>query len=57
MLVKYLCRIPAVPGADLCHPTKASAERECAAALKAGLEATVVEVLVRPRVQHLARAL
>lgn len=47
MTVKYLCKIPTLPGHDLCHPTRTSAEREAANARRQGHEAEIVEVLVR----------
>lgn len=57
MLVKYVCHLPGVPGTDLLHPTKSSAEREARNARAHGLEATVTEVLVRtPATRKLAVA-
>lgn len=50
MSIKYLAKLPCIPGADLLHPDRKSAEREIANAAKAGYdvsEAIVVEVMLR----------
>lgn len=48
---KFQVIIPDVKGADLLYPSPETAAREVAAARKAGLTATMAEVLVRPRRQ------
>lgn len=48
-LLRFQVTIPGVKGADLLYPSPEAAAREVAAARKAGLVASVAEVLVRPR--------
>ena len=45
MVVRHLVEIPGVPGPDLAHRLKTTAEREVRNARKQGLEAKVREVL------------
>ena len=49
--LKYQAVLPDIPGVDLLHPTRESAEREVKNALKAGAccNGYVREVMVRPR--------
>ncbi|MEO6156391.1 MAG: hypothetical protein ABIQ39_02040 [Ilumatobacteraceae bacterium] len=46
VVVRYVCRLPDVPGTDLVHPSRKSAEREAANARKIGQAADVFEVLM-----------
>ena len=45
MVVRHLVVLPGVPGPDLAHRNKSTADREVANARKAGLDVEVREVL------------